>query len=186
MFTNRLVNLLIVAVSLMLTACAPAVPPALTSPTATSAPTVDASLAFEPTPKAEVSLEGLPPNGIWQVTLTPEHFVQRGVLRYVAEEDWAGVYTWNFQDGKAQLNFEGSIKTGTFTCLAEYAAVGDVIRFTFTTSVPTGTCDGTVDDMRWRLDNEGLHFRLIASSEYPFAAIKTTYEAKPFQQIADE
>jgi hypothetical protein len=95
------------------------------------------------------------------------------------------VYTWNFQDGKAQLQFEGPIKTGTFTCLAEYAAVGEIVRFTFTTSVPAGTCDGTVDDVQWRLDDDGLHFNLVASSEDPFAAIETTYEAKPFQQSTD-
>jgi hypothetical protein len=119
------------------------------------------------------------------VTLTPEDFVQRGLLRYVAEEDWAGVYTWTFQDGRAQLDFEGTIKTGTFTCLAEYAAVGDVVRIAFTTSVPSGTCDGTVDDVQWRLNDDGLHFDLVATSNDPFVEIQTTYEAKPFQQLAD-
>src|SRR5687768_11078545 len=112
MFTHRLFHLLIVSALLVVTACARGVTPPPTSPTTASAPTLVVSPVLEPTPKAEVSLEGLPPNGVWQVVLTPEEFVERGVLRHVAEEDWAGVYTWNFQDGKAQLEFEGTIKTG--------------------------------------------------------------------------
>lgn len=185
MFTNHLSTTLIVAASIMLTACAPRVTPTPSSPTATSAPTVAAPSVLEPTPTAAVSLEGLPPNGIWQATLTPEQFVQRGVSRNVAEEEWAGVYTWTFQDGQAQLDFVGSIKTGTFTCLAEYTAVRDIIRFTFTTSVPSGTCDGNADEVQWRLEDDGLHFQLVATSDDPFAAIQTIYEAKPLQQIAD-
>ena len=96
------------------------------------------------------------------------------------------MYTWTFQDGQAQLDFEGTIKTGTFTCLAEYAAVGDVVRIAFTTSIPSGTCDGNVDDVQWRLEDDGLYFQLVATNDDPFAAIQTTYEAKRFQQIADE
>ena len=185
MFINRLFYVLIVAASVMITACAPGVAQTPTSPTATSAPTVAASPILEPNTEAEVWSEGRPPNGIWQAILTPEDFVQMGVLRYVAEEEWAGVYTWKFQDSKAQLDFEGTAKTGTFTCLIEYAAVGDVVSFTFTTSVPSGTCDGAVDDVQWRLEDDGLHFHLVASSGGPFRAIQTTYEAKPFQEIAD-
>ena len=182
MITNRLFNLFVVAASLLITACAPAVVPMPLSPPATSAPSVTSSPVLEPNPETEVWSEGLPPNGIWQVTLTPEDFVQRGILRSVAEEEWAGVYTWKFQDGKAQLNFEGTVKTGTFICLAEYAAVGDVVRFI--PSIPSGTCDG-VDEVQWRLEEDGLHFHLVASSGGPLAAIQTTYEAKPFQQISD-
>jgi hypothetical protein len=185
MFTKRSFNLLIVAALMMLTACVPGVAPTPTSPTVTSAPTEAVSPVLEPNTEAAVRSEGLPPNGIWQATLTPEDFVQRGVLRYVAEEDWAGVYTWNFQDGKAQLDFEGTIKTGAFTCKAEYAAVGDVVRFAFTTSVPSGTCDGIVDEVQWRLEDDGLHFHLVATSDNPFVEIQTTYDAKSFQQIVD-
>ena len=185
MFTNRLFTLLIVATSMLITACAPAGAPMLISPTATSAHTVAVPPVLEPTTNAGVSLEGLLPNGVWQATLTPEEFVQRGVSRYVAEEEWAGVYTWTFQDGQAQLDFVGPIKTGTFTCLAEYAVAGDAVRFTFTTSVPAGTCDGVVEEVQWQLEEDGLHFHLVASSGAPLAAIQTTYEAKPFQQIAD-
>jgi len=109
-----------------------------------------------------------------------------GVWRYVAEEEWAGVYTWTFQDGKAQLDFIGPIKTGRFTCLAEYAAVDDVVSFTFTTSVPLVTCDGAIDDVQWRLDDDGLYFHLVASSGNPLVETKVTYEAKPFQKIANQ
>ena len=185
MFTIRLFNVLIVAASILITACAPAVVPTPTSPPVTSAPTVAASPVPEPTPETEGGSAELLPNGVWQATLTPEEFVQKGILRYVAEEEWAGVYTWTFQDSQAQLDFVGPIKTGTFTCLAEYAVAGDTVRFTFTISVPAGTCDGVVDEVQWRLEEDGLHFHLVASSGAPLAAIQTTYEAKPFQQIAD-
>jgi hypothetical protein len=185
MFTIRLFNLWIAAASIMITACAPSVAPPSALPAATSAPTLAAAPVLEPNMDAEAWSESLPPNGVWQVTLTPEEFVQRGVSRYVAEEEWAGVYTWTFQDGKAQLDFVGPIKTGTFTCLAEYAAVDGVVRLTFASSVLAGPCAGALDEVQWRLDDDGLHFHLVASSRGPFVEIQTTYEAKPFQKISD-
>lgn len=184
MFTIRLFNLLLAA-SVMITACAPSGAPTPSLPIASSAPTVIAL----PVPMRNIASgvwsEGLPPNGIWQATLTPEDYVERGVLRETAEEEWAGVYTWTFHDGKAQLDFEGPIKTGTYTCLGEYAAVGEVVSFTFTTSVPHGTCDGAIDEAQWRLDEAGLHFHLVATSDGPLLEIQTMYEAKPLQKIAD-
>ena len=185
MFTNRLFNLLIMVAAILLTACASHLAPMSSSPTATSAPIVAAASVLEPASKADVSLESLLPNGVWQATLTPEDFVQNGVLRYVAEEEWAGVYTWTFQDGNAQLDFLGPIESATFTCLAEYAAVGGVVSFTFHPSILAGPCAGALDEVQWRLDDDGLHFHLVASSRGPLVELRTTYEARPFQQIAD-
>lgn len=184
MFINRLCNLLIVA-ALMIAACAPAVAPTSTSPIAASAPIVAALPVLESNTDAEIWSEGLPSNGVWQAVLTPEDFLQKGVPRHVAEEEWAGVYTWRFQDGNAQLDFLGSIETATFTCLAEYAAVGGIVSFTFHPSILAGPCAGARDDVQWRLEEDGLHFHLVASSCAPLVEIRTTYEAKPFQQIAD-
>jgi hypothetical protein len=179
MFTNRLFNPLIVATLMMITACSPGA-----TPTVTPAATVQVPPILQPNTDTGGWSEDLPPNGVWQATLTPEAFVQMGVSRYVAEEEWAGVYTWTFQDGKAQLDFEGPIKTGTFTCLAEYAAADSVVGFTFTSSGPSGACAGALDHVQWRLNDDGLHFHLVASSRGPFVERQTTYEAKPFRNIA--
>jgi hypothetical protein len=184
MFTNRLFNPLIVATLMMITACSPGATPTSASPTVTPAATVEVSPILQPNTDTGAWSEDLPPNGVWQATLTPEEFVQMGVSRYVAEEEWAGVYTWTFQDGKAQLDFKGPIKIGTFTCLAEYAAADGVVSFTFTSSVPSGACVGALDHVQWRLNDDGLHFHLVASSHGPFVERQTTYEAKPFQNIA--
>ena len=187
MFTNRLFNLWTVAALMMITACAPDAASTPTSPISMSAPIVEAAPSPEPTLNTEAGVwsEGLPPNGVWQAVLTPQDFVQNGVSRYVAEEEWAGVYTWTFQDGKAQLDFLEPIETATFTCLAEYVAVGGVVSFIFHSSILAGPCAGALDDVQWRLDDDGLYFHLVASNRGPFVEIKTTYEAKPFQKISD-
>jgi hypothetical protein len=165
--------------SVTLAACNPTAP--------SSAPIVEADPSPEPTLNTEAGVwsEGLPPNGVWQAVLTPQDFVQNGVSRHVAEEEWAGVYTWTFQDGNAQLDFLGPIETATFTCLAEYAAVDGVVSFIFHPSILAGPCAGAIDDVQWRLDDDGLHFYLVASNRGPFVEIKTTYEAKPFPKVSD-
>ena len=44
----------------------------------------------EPTTETQVWSQGLPPNGTWQAERTIDDFVQTGMLRSVAETEYAG------------------------------------------------------------------------------------------------
>ena len=46
-----------------------------------------------------------------------------------------------------------------------YAVVEDFVRFTYTNSKD---CDNEIDDMKWRLGEDGLHLHLVAIKNYPF------------------
>jgi TRAP-type C4-dicarboxylate transport system substrate-binding protein len=132
-----------------------------------------------PTPATEVWSQGVPPNGLWQVALATADFVQRGVLRSTAATI-AGVHTWQFQDGKAQYDFQGTEETNQIHCLADYAVVGGVVRLNY---IGSTTCDGDAfDDVQWRLDADGLHFHLVAPQAIE---LKAMYETKPWQKIAN-
>jgi hypothetical protein len=48
------------------------------------------------------------------------------------------------------------------------------------------TSGDVVDDIQWRLDEEGLHFHLLATQNDPFTEIKAMFEAKPWQKKADQ
>jgi hypothetical protein len=48
------------------------------------------------------------------------------------------------------------------------------------------TSGDVVDDVQWRLDEEGLHFHLLATQNDPFTEIRAMLEAKPYQKIADK
>jgi TRAP-type C4-dicarboxylate transport system substrate-binding protein len=111
----------------------------------------------EPIPDTRVWDKGLPPNGTWQAEATPEDFLALGFVPSYAAL-LGGVYTWTFQDGKAtfQSKTQDSV---AFT--ADYAVVGDAVRFNFT-SGPFGQDSG---DMRWRLDDDGLHMHVV---EHPY------------------
>jgi len=43
-----------------------------------------------------------------------------------------------------------------------------------------------VDDIQWRLDEAELYFHLLATQNDPFTEIKTMFEAKPWQKMADQ
>jgi len=50
------------------------------------------------------------------------------------------------------------------------------------------SCKNEVDDIRWRLDADGLHLQLVAipgASHALFLDNKAYIEAKPWQKIAD-
>ncbi len=129
-----------------------------------------------PSTEAEVWSEGLPPNGVWQVQLTVEDIMEMGLLRSNAESS-AGLFTWTFQDGKATTSFEG---IPPYKCEATYAVVEDFVRFTYTSGTD---CDGEIDDMQWRLDDDGLHLHLVAIKNAPFDGNRAYLEAKPWQKI---
>jgi TRAP-type C4-dicarboxylate transport system substrate-binding protein/beta-lactamase regulating signal transducer with metallopeptidase domain len=151
---------------------------ASTTPSAGAAacepPTIQASST--PSSETEGWSEGLPPNGIWQVELNEEDLVTKGLPRYEAQAI-AGVTNWEFQDGQFTQNMLiNSPQAGT--CTGTYAVVEDFVRFTYTSG-----CEGEVDDIQWRLDNDGLHLHLVAIQNAPFRVNKFYYEANPWQKV---
>jgi TRAP-type C4-dicarboxylate transport system substrate-binding protein len=124
--------------------------------------------------------EGLLPNGTWTVELSIEDLVGMGVSQTDAA-GWAGVGTFTFQDGKAVYRHQGETD---YECEATYETVEDFVRITYPND--QGACSGVVEDLQWRLDEDGLHFQLIAAQNVPFLEDKAAYEAKPWQKIADQ
>ena len=111
----------------------------------------------------------------------PDDFAQMGVLRSVAESEWAGTYEFVFEDEKGTHRAEG--KTWTLVCPFTMEVVEDFVRFTYYTE--TNECLGEVDDLQWRLDEDGLHFRVLDVKNAPITEIKAYLEAKPWQKVAD-
>ncbi|MBC7878531.1 MAG: hypothetical protein H7Y59_15275 [Anaerolineales bacterium] len=136
-----------------------------------------------PTAENQVWSTGLPPNGVWQVELTTEDYVQGGMLRSVAEMEWAGIQTLTLKDGKSLAVWQGLFgQTGK--CQANYEVVGDIVRFTFYSD--DHECEGLVNDVQWRLDEEGLlHFHYVAIDNAAAIEAKIYYETKPWQKIGD-
>ncbi len=146
---------------------------------ASTAPSAGAAACEPATIQAtEVWSEGLPPNGVWQVELNEEDLVAKGLPRGEAQAI-AGVTNWEFQDGKftqtMQINIPGAI-----SCAGTYELVEDFVRFTYDNSSCEG---GEVDDIQWRLEEDGLHLHLIAIQNAPFRVNKFYYEAKPWQKV---
>ncbi|HLO31084.1 MAG TPA: hypothetical protein VK249_18190 [Anaerolineales bacterium] len=111
--------------------------------------------------------------------------MRTGVLKSVAQSDWAGLYTITFKDGKFLNTWQGE-QGQSGKCQANYELVGDIVRLTYYQT--TGQeCEDEVDDLQWRLDDQGLlHLHLVAIKNAPFAEIKANLEAKPYQKIADQ
>jgi TRAP-type C4-dicarboxylate transport system substrate-binding protein/Tol biopolymer transport system component len=125
--------------------------------------------------------QGPPANGVWQAEITTEDFVRMGLLGSVAEREWAGLYTITFEDGKYYMTWQG-LQGQTGKCQANYELVGDVVRFIYYQT--TGDeCVNEVDDIQWRLDDEGLHLHLVAIKKASFKEMKAYYEAKPWQKV---
>ncbi|MFN8444814.1 MAG: hypothetical protein U0175_28770 [Caldilineaceae bacterium] len=144
---------------------------------------VESTAFYEAKPwqKVEAWSPGLPPNGTWQVTETVDDFVRMGLLRSVAQSDWAGVTTLTFQDGQSLEVWHGeSGKSGK--CQAHYEVVGDVVRFTYFGN--PDECPNRVDEMQWRVDEQGLlHLHLVSTKNAPFVEIRSYLEAKPWQKV---
>ena len=148
-------------------ACAPTAPPQ----------------GVEPPAESPVWSQGLPPNGVWQVELSADDFAEMGVLRSVAESDWAGTYILTLKDGKSFGEFHG-LHGFYGKCQANYELVGDIVRFTYYQTTG-GECEGMVEELQWRLDEEGLHFHLVAVKNGPPTELKAYYEAKPWQKVEE-
>jgi hypothetical protein len=134
-------------------------------------------------PNTEPWSEGLLPNGTWTVELSVEDLVGMGVSQSEAPA-WAGVGTFTFQDGKVVYQHQGEID---YECEGTYEVVEDFVRITYI-DLPTDqdVCKGVVEDVQWRLEDDRLHFQLIAAQNVPFLEDKASWEAKPWQKVADQ
>ena len=135
-----------------------------------------AYLEAKPWQMVEVWSEGLPPNGIWQVELTEEEVVAKGLPRAEAP-DIVGVTNLEFQDGKVTVKMQINSPRASF-CTGTYAVVEDFVRFTW-----SNACNSSSEDIQWRLEEDGLHFHLIAVKNEPFLVNKVYLEAKPWQKV---
>jgi TRAP-type C4-dicarboxylate transport system substrate-binding protein len=151
------------------------------APGAEACGSVAAQPSPEPNPDTQVWSEGPPPNGVWQAEITTDDFARMGLLRSVAETEWAGLYTITFEDGKYFMVWQGEQgKSGK--CQANYDVIGDVVRLTDYTDAHE--CEGGVEDIQWRLDEDRLHLHLVNTNGTVVEA-KAFFEAKPWQKIAD-
>jgi hypothetical protein len=128
-------------------------------------------------PKAETWSEGPLPDGTWTVELSVEDLVGMGVPQSDAA-GWAGVGTFTFQGGKGVYQQEGE---NEYECEGTYEVVEDFVRFTYPTD--QGVCSGIVEDLQWRLEENGLHFQLLAAHNTSFREDKAFWEAKPWQKV---
>jgi TRAP-type C4-dicarboxylate transport system substrate-binding protein len=127
---------------------------------------------------SEVWSTGLPPNGTWQVVLSADDFIRMGMAKPIAESTWAGTYSWTFQDGKGQLDYKGP--GGDFICLANMEFVDNIARISYYNG---DACAGSVEDINWRLDADGLHLHLVTAQNEDFRNNRAQYEAKLWQKI---
>jgi hypothetical protein len=128
-------------------------------------------------PAPGIESQGLPMDGVWQANLTADDFVGMGIIRSAAQSDWILPYTLTFKDGRFVMDWQ--VEQGSIgRCEANYQIVGDVLRLTYMNS----ECGGGVDDIQWRIDDEGLHLHLVAT-QGKFAEVKAFYEAKPWQKF---
>jgi hypothetical protein len=100
-----------------------------------------------------------------------------GVLRPKAI-DWTGVYTLTFQDGQSLIEWHNEDTDDSIRCETTYAVVEDVVRFTYSSD-----CDNAVEDLKWRLDEDGLHFHLVDIKNAPYLEVKAMYETRPWRKI---
>jgi TRAP-type C4-dicarboxylate transport system substrate-binding protein len=135
--------------------------------------------ACQPAASPEVWSTGLPPNGAWQVELTAEDVIKMGVPQS-GVKDWVGMFTWTFQDSKAQLDYKGP--GGDFVCQANMEFVDDVARLTYFNG---DACVNEGDDIQWRIDPDGLHLHLVAIQNSNYVNNRAMYEAKPWQKVVN-
>jgi TRAP-type transport system periplasmic protein len=136
-----------------------------------------------PTSENAIWSTGLPPNGKWTVNLTAEDVIAKGVQPSKAIE-WAGLFFFEFQDGQGLSR--GEYLTGFIAaCPFTYEAVEDFFRITYVDlGQPNYECGPQVDDLQWRLDEEGqLYLHVIDIQAVPFLETKAVYEAKPWQKV---
>jgi hypothetical protein len=121
----------------------------------------------------EVGSEGLPPNGVWQIELSTHDLAVMGLPGSSEHNEFT--YTLTFQEGKFTSQLEGGYPCDF--CEGGYEVVQEVVRVTL-----TAHCNGQVADLQWRLENDGLHFHLIALTNGSFETGRAILETKPWQK----
>ena len=149
----------------------PSASPNTTPAAATSAPSPSPS----PSPTTPVAgLDGLPPEGSWQVALTAEELVDAG---WPADVTPPGTYTWTFADDRATIELLAD-EGDDVQCEADMVALAG----NFELAYEDGACGGEVDVIAWELADDGLHMSLI-STNAPLDQQKAYLETKPWQRI---
>jgi hypothetical protein len=149
---------------------APVTPAAQTTPSTQPAPIPTTAPTVGPT----TSPIGLPPDGTWEVVLSTEELVAAGA----PDATRGGVYTWTFADGRGTIDVQYDDDGDDITCSADLEAVGDVVRFTY----DDGPCGGEVDEIRWAMEDDGLHLSLVETNA-PLEENQAYLEAKPWQLV---
>jgi hypothetical protein len=171
MKTNKSLVSMLLLICVLLSACASQTL-APDKPDGTTAQTSPASGT-----ESQVWSQGLPPNGVWQADLTADDFVRMGMMQSAAQSDWTLPYTLTFKDGRFVMDWQ--VEQGSIgRCEANYQIVGDVLRLTYNSECG----GGGVDDIQWRIDDEGLHLHLVATNG-KFTEMKAFYEAKPWRKF---
>ena len=139
-----------------------------------------------PTSENEIWSTGVPPNGKWTVNLTMEDVIAKGV-RPSEANGWSGLFFFEFQDGQGLFRGE-YLSDFIVQCPFTYEAVEDFFRITYVDlGQPNYECGPEVDDLQWRLDEEGqLYLHVIDIKAVPFLETKAIYEAKPWQKVLDQ
>jgi hypothetical protein len=133
--------------------------------------------AAVPSAMPSVGAAELPPNGVWQSTVTAGELLAAGA----PDARFAGTQTWTLLDGTGKLRID--LADGGFTeCTASYAVVGDIARFTFTSGTD---CVPVVDDIRWTLDDAGMHVTLVASQWSEPGEDRAEWESHPWVLMGD-
>jgi TRAP-type C4-dicarboxylate transport system substrate-binding protein len=131
---------------------------------------------------------GLPPNGVWQVTLTNDDLIQMGVPPGLAP-GWAGVYTLTILDSDFTWTWLGTedYEGDMALCKGPMTLVDgnvSVIYRELGGNDCSGDSYGSSDVFQWRLDDQGLlHFHVV---NHPEIELRAVWEAKPYQKIADQ
>jgi len=125
----------------------------------------------------QVWSNGTLPNGVWTHKVTVDELVKLGESLSIAK-DWYGTYHATFKDGNFTVLGQDDSGNGV-TCPGTYKVVGDVVRLTY-----TGECAPEVDDLQWRLDDQGmLHVHLVSAQGIDLGAVTMMWEAKPWQNV---
>jgi lysophospholipase L1-like esterase len=117
----------------------------------------------------------LPPDGTWQVELSEADLSAAGWSPDVTPP---GTYSWIFGDGHARIELQDEAGVLMIACEATMVPVEDRVRLTYA----GGACGGEVDDVRWRLDPEGLHLSLVTTNA-PVEQQRAYLETKPWQAV---
>jgi TRAP-type C4-dicarboxylate transport system substrate-binding protein len=121
---------------------------------------------------------GLPPNGLWRVELSEDVMAGMGLVPIDVTE-LAGTYTLTLNDGAGKFGFENGLGAGE--CEGDYSAVDDLTSWVMT----SGPCTATLTVTQWRLEDDGLHFRLVDIKDASFIENRAIFEAKPWQKMEE-